>query len=373
MILSRPAIICATFGFFFVFSYLCNMKEIMELGSTTEQQKWLKMVLGVKNIIKCLLLGLLVAIPLGAEAQQRLVMPSALRVGDTIAVVSPSSTPDSITIARGCQTLREWGFVPVIGPHALSCYHGFAGKPEERAADLLWALRDSTVKAILCSRGGDGAVQVLRRIPLSEFRNHPKWILGFSDVTALHSAEVSAGVMSIHCSMCDGISAKGERDSVNIILRRLLLGELPTYQVPAHPLNQQGEAEGILVGGNFSVFCGLAGSDYDFLNRTDEGLILFIEDTGEGMSKVDRLLHHLEIRGVLSKLKGIIVGHFSKYKSPENGFTDMYEMLHEYLQHEDIPVCYDFPVGHHSGLNYPMVEGCRVSLKVGQDGTRVEY
>ena len=315
------------------------------------------------------LLWLLAVVALSADAQQRLVMPAALKAGDTIAIVSPSSTPDSLTVAKGCETLREWGYIPVVGPHVLSSWHGFAGTADERAADMLWALRDSTIKAILCSRGGDGAVQVLQRIPLQEFRDHPKWLLGFSDATALHSAEVSAGVMSIHCSMCDGISMRGERDAVNDILQRLLQGELPEYVVPAHPMDQQGEAEGILVGGNLSVFCGLAGSAYDFLNRADEGLILFFEDTGEGMSKVDRMLHLLEIRGILPQLKGVIVGHFSKYKNPENDFADMYHMLHEYLQHYDIPVCYDFPVGHHSGLNYPMVEGSRVLLKVGNDGT----
>ena len=307
------------------------------------------------------------------EAQPSDVIPPKLNYGDTIAIVSPSSTPDSLTVVKGCQTLREWGYVPVVGPHALSNYHGFAGTAGERTADLLWALRDSTIKAIMCSRGGDGAVQVLQHIPLKEFREHPKWIMGFSDATALHSAEVSAGVMSIHCSMCDGISLRGRRDSVNAILQRLLRGELPSYQVPAHPLNQPGTAQGILVGGNLSVLCGLAGSDYDYLNRVDEELILFIEDTGEDMSKVDRMLHQLEIRGVLSKLKGIIVGHFSKYKSPENGFADMYDMLHEYLQHYAIPVCYDFPVGHHSDLNYPMVEGCRVILSVGQDNTNIIF
>lgn len=308
-----------------------------------------------------------------ADAQQRIVMPPRLKAGDTIAVISPSSSPDSLTVAKGCAALREWGFVPVVGPHTLDEYHGFAGEADDRAADLLWALRDSTIRAIMCSRGGDGAVQVLRRVPLSEFSAHPKWIIGFSDVTALHSAAVSAGVMSIHGSMCDGIAAKGERESVNATMRRLLQGELPSYLASAHPLNQQGEATGILVGGNFSVFCGLAGSQYDFLNRADEGLILFIEDTHESMSKVDRMLHQLEIRGVLAKLKGIIVGHFSKYKSPENGFADMYEMLHEYLQHYDIPVCYDFPIGHHSQYNYPMVEGCQVRMKVDKDVTRIEF
>lgn len=326
-----------------------------------------------KQVTRLLFSALLTTAPLYVEAQQRSVMPTPLKTGDTIAVISPSSVPDSATVAKGCATLRSWGYVPVVGAHALSSYHGFAGTADERAADLLWALRNPSIKAIICSRGGDGAVQVLQRIPLKEFRNHPKWIMGFSDVTALHSAEVAAGVMSIHSSMCDGLAMRGERDSVNMILRKLLQGELPTYQAPAHPLNQQGEATGILVGGNFSVFCGLAGSEYDFLNRADEGLILFIEDTDESMTKVDRMLHQLEIRGVLSKLNGIIVGHFSKYKSPENGFADMYEMLHEYLQHYQIPVCYDFPVGHHSGKNYPMVEGCKVNLKVGQDGTLIQF
>ena len=326
-----------------------------------------------KQVTRLLFSALLTTASLCVEAQQKSVMPTPLKTGDTIAVISPSSVPDSATVAKGCATLRSWGYVPVVGAHALSSYHGFAGTADERATDLLWALRNPSIKAIICSRGGDGAVQVLHRIPLKEFRNHPKWIMGFSDVTALHSAEVAAGVMSIHSSMCDGIAMRGERDSVNMILRKLLQGELPTYQAPAHPLNQQGEATGILVGGNFSVFCGLAGSEYDFLNRADEGLILFIEDTDESMTKVDRMLHQLEIRGVLSKLNGIIVGHFSKYKSPENGFADMYEMLHEYLQHYQIPVCYDFPVGHHSGKNYPMVEGCKVNLKVGQDGTLIQF
>ena len=324
-------------------------------------------------MLKTLVVILLFALVDAADAQQRIVMPPSLKVGDTIAVISPSSSPDSVTVAKGCAALCEWGFVPVVGPHALDDYHGFAGEADNRAADLLWALRDSTVKAIMCSRGGDGAVQVLKRVPLTEFSEHPKWIIGFSDVTALHSAAVSAGVMSIHGSMCDGIVAKGEREAVNATMRRLLQGELPSYRASAHPLNQQGEATGILVGGNFSVFCGLAGSEYDFLNRADEGLILFIEDTHESMSKVDRMLHQLEIRGILAKLKGIIVGHFSKYKSPENDFADMYDMLHEYLQHYDIPVCYDFPIGHHSQYNYPMVEGCLVRMKVGRDTTRIDF
>ncbi len=317
---------------------------------------------------------LLLGVSSASFSQRGLTMPPALKAGDTIAVISPSSAPDEATVQKGCDVLRQWGYVPVVGQHALCRYHGFAGMADERVSDLLWALRAPGVRAIMCSRGGDGAVQVLQRVGLGEFSSHPKWIIGFSDVTALHSAAVCAGVMSIHASMCDGIAATGERrDSVNAILRQLLQGVLPTYEAAPHPLNQQGEAEGVLVGGNMSVFCGLAGSDYDFLNRADEGLVLFIEDTSESISKVDRMLHLLEIRGILGRLKGVIVGHFSKYKYPENDFADMYDMLHEYLRHYAIPVCYDFPVGHHSSYNYPMVEGCRVRLTVGGEGTQVRF
>lgn len=330
---------------------------------------------------KILLLLLLLAQMAVASAQSRQashpplknVMPQALNIGDRIAIISPSSTPSKETVEKGCKALREWGYEPVLGPHVLSEHHGFAGTADERASDLLWALRDSTIKAIMCSRGGDGAVQVLQRIPLREFARHPKWLIGFSDITALHSALVQAGVMSVHGSMCDGIAARS-RDSVNTIFRQLLQRQLPVYQAPGHPLNQPGEATGMLVGGNMSVFCGLAGSDYDFLKRADEGLVLFIEDTNEAMPKVDRMLHLLEIRGILPKLKGIIVGQFSKYKSPENGFADMNDMLHYYLQgYPDIPVCYDFPAGHHSRLNLPLVEGCQVRLKTGKDGVEITF
>lgn len=215
-------------------------------------------------------------------------MPKALKAGDTIAIISPSSTPSKEVVERGCDALRRWGYVPVVGRHAMNSWHGFAGTAEERAEDLLWALRDSTVKAIMCSRGGDGAVQVLQRIPLQEFASHPKWIIGFSDATALHSAAVSAGVMSIHGTMCEGIAARHEDDPVIVAMRQILQGRLPVYSVAHHRLDQTGEATGILVGGNMSVFCGLAGSDYDFLNRADEGLRVGEPSSGDGADSFHR-------------------------------------------------------------------------------------
>ena len=259
----------------------------------------------------------------------------------------------------------------MVGPNALKEYHGFAGTADERAADLRWALTDSTVSAIMCTRGGDGAVQLLTRISLADFRRQPKWLIGFSDITALHSAMVQAGVMSIHGSMLHAISAQEGTDSISVMLYNILKGTLPTYRVAHNSFDQPGCAEGILVGGNFSVLCGLAGSPYDCLLRRDP-LILFIEDTDEEMTKVDRMLHNLEVRGVLQRLKGIIVGHFTDYKRPKNDFEDMNEMLHSYLKEFNIPVCYGFPVGH-KRPNLPMIEGCRVRLNVSADGTSLLF
>ena len=308
---------------------------------------------------------------LGIQAQHTPVMPRPLKKGDRIAVISPSSSPTEKTVKEGCEILRQWGYVPVVGPHAMNEYHGFAGTADERAADLRWALTDSTISAIMCTRGGDGAVQLLTRISPSDFRRQPKWLIGFSDITALHSAMVQAGVMSIHGSMLHAISSQNGTDSVSVMLHNILEGTLPTYYLEHNALDQPGCAEGLLVGGNFSVLSGLAGSPYDCLLRR-EPLILFIEDTDEEMTKVDRMLHHLEVRGVLQRLKGIIVGHFTDYKRPKNDFEDMNEMLHSYLSELDIPVCYGFPVGH-KRPNLPLIEGCRVRLTVSDTGTSLTF
>lgn len=318
-------------------------------------------------------LSVLLMLPLTLMAQQRhIVMPRFLKPGDRIAIVSPCSQPEEKTVLEGCDILRQWGYEPVVAPHALSYYHGFAGTTDERVSDLLWALRDTTIQAIMCSRGGDGAVHLLPHIPAAEYRRHPKWLIGFSDVTALHSASASAGVMSIHGSMCHAIAAQQGTDSVSVTLRRLLQGELPSYQLPPHELNQMGTAEGILVGGNLSVLCGLAASPYDCLSLHRNDLILFIEDANEEMTKIDRLLHQLMVRGVLRRVRGIIVGHFTKYQHPANDFDDMNAMLHEYLQHLSIPVCYGFPVGHQRP-NVPLIEGCRVRLNVTPTATTLEF
>lgn len=294
-----------------------------------------------------------------------------LHEGDTIAIISPSSATDTATINGGIRTLEKWGYRCVVGRNALNDYHGFAGTIDERLSDLLWALREPSVKAIMCSRGGDGATHLLSRLSPDTLRQYPKLIIGFSDITALLCAEARVGVKGIHGSMCHAINTYEGNDTVSQYLRRMLQGDLPTYSVAPHPLNVEGRAEGIVVGGNLSVYNNLAGSDYDPLLLP--GIILFMEDTGEGMSKVDRMLHNMEMRGLLKNVRGIIVGQFSKYKHPENGFDNMYEMLHEYLRHYNIPICYDFPVGHAHLRNFPLLTGAKATLEVTPDGATLRY
>ena len=307
-----------------------------------------------------------------AAAQQTFRMPPLLHPGDSVAIISPSGKATQAMVDTGCVALRKWGLVPVPLPNVLRSWHGFGGTPEERAADVLQALRDPSIKAIIATRGGDGAPHVLARIPVDTFACYPKWIIGFSDVTALLCAEARAGVMSVHASMCEALGYEGATDTVSRALHGVLMGPWPEYVVPKNPYNNPGIGRGTLVGGNMSVLCGLAGSPFDVFSLPD--IILFIEDVGENMSHVDRMLHLLELRGVLGRLRGLIVGKFTKYKKPENGFEDMYHMIHTYMsRYPDVPVCYDFPTGHSHLNNFPMVVGSQAVLEVRRDSTRLTF
>ena len=298
-------------------------------------------------------------------------MAQWLHEGDTIAIISPSSATDTATINGGIRTLERWGFHTVVSRCALRDYRGFAGTIEERRNDLIWALQNPSVKAVMCSRGGDGAVHLLCELSPDFFRKYPKLLIGFSDITALLSAEACAGNVGIHGSMCHAIATYEGNDTISQALRRMLLGQLHEYHVEAHPLNQKGKASGILVGGNMSVLHGLAGSAYDPLMLPE--IILFVEDTGESMTKVDRMLHNIEVRGLMSHVKGVIIGQFTNYKRIPNTFEDMNHMFHEYLRRYNIPVCYDFPVGHRHMRNFPLPVGSRVEMEVTGEGTTLRF
>ena len=303
-------------------------------------------------------------------------MPEALKPGDKIAIISPASTPGDQNPEKAAATLRAWGFEPVMGQHVLTKHHMYAGTIRERCSDLLWALNDPDIKAIVCTRGGYGSAMLLDPMTREDFRRQPKWIVGYSDITALHSAMVCSGVMSLHANMGGALGERGANDSINLMLRDVLMGKLPTYTVPAHPLNKVGTAKGMVIGGNMAVFTNIGGSrEWDFLDRDNirgKDIILFFEDVSESMPRVNSMLQQLRLKGVLDHVKGIIVGRFTEYE-PRDGYTDMNEMLAETLNGYDVPVCYDFPASHDENWNYPIIEGCPATLNVTPDGVTLQF
>lgn len=304
-------------------------------------------------------------------------MPAFLKPGDKIAVLSPASTPKPEVVEKGVKVLRDWGYQPVVGKHVLDNVHGYAGTIDDRLDDFVEALKDPEVKAIFCTRGGYGSAMLLERIDQRLLADNPKWVVGYSDITSLHSAEVRSGNMSIHGNMLGALSDNGGKTAIDGYLRGLLAGDLPAYEVPAHPYNHPGTATGIVLGGNLSVMqTNVSGSaQWDFLDRdyiAGRDIILFFEDVSENLNRVGSLLTQLRLKGVLNQVKGILVGRFTEYE-PANGYADMNAMIHDRIGDLDIPVCYDFPASHDEKWNYPLVEGCPATLTVTSGGVTLKF
>ncbi len=314
-------------------------------------------------------------VSLGVTAQ--CVAPAALKPGDTVAILSLAGTPGDSVAERAGKVLEQWGFKVKYGKHIYTRHHTYAGTVDERVADLLEALDDPEVKAIISTRGGYGSAMLLPTLTRERLARCNKWIVGYSDITAMHSALVCAGRMSIHGNMCGYMGRHSATDSLNLLLRDVLTGKRPVYTVPAHQFNRAGTATGIVVGGNMSVFSNIAGSrDFDFLDRdniADKDLILFFEDVGESIPRVASMLTQLKVKGVFERTRGIIVGRFTDYDL-RDGYSSMEQMLQEYLaEYPDIPVCYDFPASHDENWNRPMIEGATATLTVTADGATLIY
>lgn len=302
--------------------------------------------------------------------------PEFLKKGDTIAILSPSSMPTDLSIIdKGEAVLQGWGFKTVEGKYARTNYHTYAGTPEQRVSDIMWALRDPSIKAIVCSRGGYGSANVLNLLPLDSLRKYPKWIVGYSDITGYLSAEVMAGNMAIHGNMCGRLAETGGTDQPSLYLRDMLMGKLPKYEVPGNKYNKPGKASGILIGGNMCVYGDIADTPFDFLDRsfTDgRDIILFIEEVEEPYSRIDRMFQHLILRGAMDKIKALVVGRFDGCP-PSRGYNSVFEFIAEYAEPYNIPICYDFPAGHDESWNYPLIEGCPVTLDVTKEKVTMEF
>ena len=297
--------------------------------------------------------------------------PAFLKKGDKIALLSPSYfTPDS-NIQKTASVLEDWGFKPVIGKNVSKLDAGkYAGTAEERAEDFIDALKDTSIKAILCNRGGYGTIQLVDLIDLKTVKKNPKWLIGYSDITTLHVMQTKAGVMSIHGTMSTSIAKTNGKDDNSTLLRDLLKGSVPIYKVPKHKFNQKGSAEGILVGGNMATFVPLVGtSDIDIFSN--DGLILFMEEVGESLHNIDRMFNTLELHGVMENVKGVILGDFVE-SGMDQDFESTEEMLSKYLKKYNIPVMCGFPAGH-DDVNLPLIMGAMVKMEVKDNGATLSF
>ena len=297
--------------------------------------------------------------------------PAFLKKGDKIALISPSyTTPDS-TIKATADVIKKWGFTPVIGKNVDKLDAGkYAGTAQERADDLIEALKDTSIKAILSNRGGYGTIQLVDLIDPKLIKKNPKWLIGYSDITTLLAMQTKAGVMSIHGTMSSSIAKTGGEDDNSTLLRDLLKGTVPTYKVPKHQYNQKGKAEGILVGGNMATFVPLVGaSDIDVFQN--DGIILFMEEIGENLRNIDRMFHSIELHGVMENVKGVILGEFVD-SGTDLDYETAEEMLSQYLKKYDIPVMCGLPVGH-DDVNLPIVMGAKVKMDVTDDGATLSF
>ncbi len=296
-------------------------------------------------------------------------IPSFLRVGDNIHIVSPSGAIQPGFIDGATKLLSSWGLKVTEGKYARTEYGRFSGTKDERVADLQQALDDPNVKAILCSRGGYGLAQIIDKIDFSSFAKSPKWLIGFSDITILHNAITALGIASMHGIMTKYLTELPEESDQITSFKNLLFGTPSNFSIKPEAENRLGQAEGKLIGGNLSVMMGMRSTpfDLDFHNN-----ILFIEDVGEKPYQIDRMMQSLRLSGVLKQISGLVVGQFSDYDEDPLMMQSVAEIILAAVSEYDYPVCFNFPAGH-VDYNLSFVLGEQAELFVETDKVHLNY
>ena len=294
--------------------------------------------------------------------------PRPLKKGDTVAITCPAKKlPHSLTGA--VQLLESWGLKVILGETVGASFHQFAGDDALRTRDFQHFLDDDSVKAIFAARGGYGTIRIIDQLNFSTFKTKPKWIVGFSDITVLHShIYTNYQIETIHGQMPLTIP-DGSKPSLET-LRKVLFDEPLVYQYPNKMKSKYGEATGILAGGNLSILVTLSGSvsEIDYRNK-----ILFIEDVGEYLYAVDRMLWALKRSGKLAPLNGLIVGSFTQIQDNDIPFGQtVEEIVMEHVKDYHYPVCFNFPAGHIPD-NQALIFGRQVRLTVDKQGVSLAY
>jgi muramoyltetrapeptide carboxypeptidase len=297
-----------------------------------------------------------------------LIIPPYLKPGDTIGITCPAGNITAKEILPATQLIESWGFRIRVGETVGKKDSIFGGTDAERAADFQQMLNDPELGAILCARGGYGAVHIIDQLDFSSLAKRPKWIIGFSDITVLLChLHTNGNLASIHSKMCNSFPddwSKAEPVQVETILsiRRVLGGEKMQYKAMPNPRNRSGRAEGALIGGNLKTIETLAGTRSDL---DTAGKILFVEDTGEYLYSIDRMFWHLQRTGKLDRLAGLVIGGFKvKPDDPGDEFgRSVADIVTDRIKAYSYPVCFDFPVGHQKD-NYALKYGIPHILEV---------
>ncbi len=294
-------------------------------------------------------------------------IPPYLKKDDTIGITCPAGFMAAVKAQTCIETLQQWGLQVMVGKTLGSdSVNYFSGTDEERLNELQAMLDDKNINAILCGRGGYGMGRIIDQLDFRQFKKNPKWIIGFSDITVLHAHIYSnCKIATVHAPMAAAFNDGGNTNEYILSLKKALFGKKASYKIGAHPFNQQGEAEGELVGGNLTLLANLVGTKSD-VNYNKK--ILFIEDVGEFIYGVDRLLYQLKRSGKLDNLAGLIIGGFTDSKDTDRPFgKTVYEVINDLVKDYDYPICFDFPVSHDKE-NYALKVGGEYLLKVKAKG-----
>jgi muramoyltetrapeptide carboxypeptidase len=298
-------------------------------------------------------------------------IPPYLKTGDEIALIAPAGYMAFEKIQACIDRLQEWGYSVLLGDttHSNSETY-FSGTDEERINDLQQFLDNPSVRAIICVRGGYGLSRMIDRLNFRKFKKHPKWIIGFSDVTVLHAhIHRNYGIASLHAPMANAFNGKPDSDPYIKSLKHALEGTPASYECDANPFNKTGEVKGELIGGNLSLLAHLCGTASDIKTKNR---ILFLEDIGEQLYNIDRMMIQLKRSGKFDRLKGLIIGGFTDCKDTERPFgKSVYQIIKEHVAEYKYPVCFDFPVSHEE-KNYALKCGVAYQLSVGAEKTLLE-
>lgn len=292
--------------------------------------------------------------------------PAYLVPGDKIAIVCPAGYLPAAKATACINILKKWGYEVVKGKTlGGKSKNYFSGTEEERLVDLQAQLDNPKIKAILCGRGGYGTTHLLDKVDWKKFKKNPKWIIGFSDITILHTyLHEQLGIASIHGPMANAFNEDNGINRYTLSLKDTLEGKPTHYNCAPHQFNNNGKGKAAIVGGNLSLLAHAIGTNADLNTK---GKILFIEDIGEQLYNVERMLLQLKRAGKLDKLKGLIIGGFTQNKDTERSFgKNIFQLIHDIIKEYTFPVCFGFPISHEKE-NVAIAYGSQYRLEVTDD------